>query len=207
MPGGDSDAVLRDQETGNGADAAGTGSLPIDVDAGQHVGQRVDVVLPPNHQVHCPLVAEEQAAYTPPLPGLPQPEEVATAADAAPAPAARQAAAGDAFAQFEDETETAAIAEAEEEEEAEQASASPMPPTWRRRPTTTTGQYITEKQSIFQQFASPFRQLAGSAANQRRAGLQCRVARAHSLDWPAGQRRRLHRPPAATTTILSIPLA
>lgn len=168
MPGGDSDAVLRDQETGNGADAAGTGSLPIDVDLGQHVGERVDVVLPANHQVHRPLVAEEQAAHTPEVQGLPQPEEVATAADAAPASTTRQTAAGDAFAQSEDETETAAIAEAEEEEEAEQASASPMPRTWRRRPTTgatTTRQQITEKQSIFRQFASTIRQLAGSAKN------------------------------------------
>ena len=59
VPGGDSHAVLRDQEARNGADAAGTGALSVDVDAGQHIEQRIGVVLPPDRQVHCPPVAEE----------------------------------------------------------------------------------------------------------------------------------------------------
>ena len=110
MPGGDSHAVLRDEEKRNGADAFGTCPLPIDVDVGQHIGQRVDVLLPANHQVHRPLVAEEQAAHTQKVQGLSQPQEVATAADATATSTTRQtASAGDAFAQFEDETDTATL--------------------------------------------------------------------------------------------------
>ena len=82
VPGGNCHAVLRDQEARNGADAAGTGALPVDVDAGQHVGQRVGVVLPSNHQIHCPPVAEEQAAHLEAIPGLSQSQEAAQIAEA-----------------------------------------------------------------------------------------------------------------------------
>ena len=74
VPGGHSHSVLRDEEARDGADAPGKGPLPFHVDAGQHLGERVGVLLPPNHQIHRPLVAAQQAAPTPALPGLPEPE-------------------------------------------------------------------------------------------------------------------------------------
>lgn len=122
VPGGNSHAVLRDEEAGNGADAPGTGALPIDVHIGQHVGQRVNFMLPADHQVHCTFVAEEQATYTQTIQSLPQPEEAAATATTAGSPTIRQTTISDAFAQFKDAAETATAQE--EEEEAEQASAS-----------------------------------------------------------------------------------
>ena len=119
MPGGDCYAVLRDQEARNGADAVGTGALSVDIDTGQHIGQRIDIVLPPDHQVHCPPVAEDQATRTQKIPGVPQPQE-------ATGTAAETRTESVAFAEFADATEAATVAQ-EAEEEAEQASASFVP--------------------------------------------------------------------------------
>ena len=123
VPGGHCHAVLRDEETRNGTDAARTGPLSVDVDAGQHVSQRIGFLLPSNHQVHCPLVAEEQETLPEAIPGLPQSEERSIG----PAKSGGIAAAG-ARAQFADAPEAAT--RPEEAEKAEQASASRMPTAW-----------------------------------------------------------------------------
>ena len=39
VPGRDSDAILRDEEARNGADAPRTGQISLDLDAGQYLGQ------------------------------------------------------------------------------------------------------------------------------------------------------------------------
>lgn len=86
LPGSHCHAVFRDQEARNGTDASGTGPLPVDVDAGQHVGVRITVVLSTNHQVHRPFVAPQQAASVASLPGLsqsPAAEQGSQVADAA----------------------------------------------------------------------------------------------------------------------------